>query len=771
MIPKRLAAVLTLALLAAGATAQAAETVFFVSPTGSDANPGSMAQPFATVARARDAVRALSQDRRGDVTVVLRGGTYHLTQPIRFDEQDSGGDDHPITYRNHVGEIPVLVAGQPVTGWQRHRGGVFKALVPGLKDGRVGITQLLEDGVPAAVARIPNEGWFRMADPELQDSFRYDPNDFDPGGWDASQLQVYLIMMGTYFSEYYPVERIDRESHRLYLGGSKPTDPAYNWKAGKTYIVQNALALLDAPGEFYADRTTGWLHYWPRAQDVGRAEIIAATAENVMRFEGTARSSPVRNIRVEGIRFEGSRGDQIYLRNADRIAIRDCRLLSAGGSGVAITGASTHVTVSGCEIAGCGNSGVNIRGEYEKTDGGAATVCNYSHVIHNNYIHHVGRLTITACGVIMSWSANDNVISHNLLTDIPKAGVLMFSMWDIPRAYGIMNNNTIRSNEFARCGSSSWDGGAFYIGATTDNTVFENNRITDVWSWLVATWPQPDHRPEDDCSIDFDPGMTFNTYVRNNVCYGENAFTVETAPAEDQMFLDNNYFDSPVPGRVLFNSVWSEAPPFDISKVSMDIGLTAEYKHPYPRETIKPVELPLDCGFEGTLSPLFLHRYMDGARQEFFTRSQVHDGEGALRVDKDVFVVRYRHPQPISRKVSIWLYDDPAKRNALCMVTLRGPWAAGESVAAMGVDGRVAREHYVVTEPWSGMTMATQAPRTVGWHELTFHVDHDRGCTMMLDGQVVGTAPLLKYFTVLDAGDAGLGSDSRGLGLDSLRIE
>jgi len=42
---------------------------------------------------------------------------------------------------------------------------------------------------------------------------------------------------------------------------------------------------------------------------------------------------------------------------------------------------------------------------------------------------------------------------------------------------------------------------------------------------------------------------------------------------------------------------------------------------------------------------------------------------------------------------------------------------------------------------------------------------------MALDGRVVGEAPDLKAFRVLDVGDSRFGGDSTGLGFDSLTIE
>ena len=62
----------------------AAKADLFVSPAGSDANPGSKTKPFATLERARDTVRELI--RAGKVpqpglTVWLRGGDF--LRPVR----------------------------------------------------------------------------------------------------------------------------------------------------------------------------------------------------------------------------------------------------------------------------------------------------------------------------------------------------------------------------------------------------------------------------------------------------------------------------------------------------------------------------------------------------------------------------------------------------------------------------------------------------------------------------------------------------------------
>lgn len=61
---------------------------FYVSPTGDDSNPGTEAATFQSIARAQTAVRPLTATMTRDLTVVLRGGLYQLTEarmrPLAF---------------------------------------------------------------------------------------------------------------------------------------------------------------------------------------------------------------------------------------------------------------------------------------------------------------------------------------------------------------------------------------------------------------------------------------------------------------------------------------------------------------------------------------------------------------------------------------------------------------------------------------------------------------------------------------------------------------
>ncbi len=94
-----------------------AATEYFVATDGSDDNPGTRERPFASVVRARDAIRALKQGDglpEGGVTVWLRQGTYYLAQPFELGQEDSGTETAPILYRAAEGEEVWLNGGKSV---------------------------------------------------------------------------------------------------------------------------------------------------------------------------------------------------------------------------------------------------------------------------------------------------------------------------------------------------------------------------------------------------------------------------------------------------------------------------------------------------------------------------------------------------------------------------------------------------------------------------------------------------------------------------------
>ncbi|MFW6161742.1 MAG: right-handed parallel beta-helix repeat-containing protein [Planctomycetota bacterium] len=153
------------------------QAALYVATTGDDAWSGTLPAanaaktdgPFATLARARDAVRKLKAggEREGPIVVTVRGGTYYLAEPLRLGPADSGTADQPIIYCAWPGEEVTLSGGRPIDGWRKGEGALWVADVPEVKAGRWYFRQLFVGGERQIRARTPN----------------FDPEHPYTGGW------------------------------------------------------------------------------------------------------------------------------------------------------------------------------------------------------------------------------------------------------------------------------------------------------------------------------------------------------------------------------------------------------------------------------------------------------------------------------------------------------------------------------------------------------------------------------------------------------------
>ncbi|HUB09584.1 MAG TPA: right-handed parallel beta-helix repeat-containing protein [Myxococcales bacterium] len=99
---------------------------YFVSPGGADTNPGTEAAPWQHLAYAQSQV----QSKPRPLAVVLRGGTYFLSQALSFTSTDSGADGGEVIWEAYPGERPIVSGATPVTGWFNDGGNLWQAQLP-----------------------------------------------------------------------------------------------------------------------------------------------------------------------------------------------------------------------------------------------------------------------------------------------------------------------------------------------------------------------------------------------------------------------------------------------------------------------------------------------------------------------------------------------------------------------------------------------------------------------------------------------------------------
>ncbi|MEU7896576.1 hypothetical protein AB0B45_27425 [Nonomuraea sp. NPDC049152] len=260
-----------------------------------DANPCSLET-------ARDKVRAAiagGMDR--DIEVRLTGGVYRMAEPLVLDGRDSGPRGHTVTWTAAPGAEPVLSGGVPITGW-RQEGGFWVAKVP---EGVIP-RQLFVDGVRAVRARGD------ACPASVCDATRTGMTGAVRSGvaaWrePANAEAVIRIRWRNYH------RRIDRVDGDLLTfvqpcwtnsaGGTNRTGPAWDSttvdssRYTKVSHFENAIELLDRPGEFVYDRGGRTVTYLPR-QGEDLSEVITPARETLLRIEGASR------VRISGLGFE-----------------------------------------------------------------------------------------------------------------------------------------------------------------------------------------------------------------------------------------------------------------------------------------------------------------------------------------------------------------------------------------------------------------------------------------------------------------------------------
>jgi hypothetical protein len=304
----------------AGTGGAVASGAIIVAPTGDDANPGTMAQPLKTVAKARDVVRAMTANMTADVTVYLRGGTYPQTSTLTFGNADSGKNGFYAKYVAYQSEQPIITGGKPITGWTASSAGngIYSAS---------GVTapfrQLYVNGVKAIRARSPNLGangafafnrltgadntaqniqvaasqvatWNNLTKVEMHVMTGWGDNTLrlasltTSGG--TATLKVQSPESTIVFARPFP-----------HLGGQFGTFQPH------VYYFENALEFLDQPGEWYLDESKGVLSYKPRSgEDMTKATVVAPMLETVVSINGTSTSDQAGYLWFQGITFAHS---------------------------------------------------------------------------------------------------------------------------------------------------------------------------------------------------------------------------------------------------------------------------------------------------------------------------------------------------------------------------------------------------------------------------------------------------------------------------------
>jgi hypothetical protein len=513
--------------------------VFYVSPSGSDTNSGTETQPFCTIGKAQECVRAINRNMTQDIVVYLRGGIYRVDQPIVFTQKDSGFNGHCVFYKRYPYETPIVSGGQSISGWQPDTSKKLweaKVNVDGFRQIYVNDRRATRaKGKPPRGMELFGAGAYRTSDTSI--ALWENPSDIEfiyDNQWDHTICKVNSITRnssGTIISMLEPYFLLARMNE-----GKQVTLPT---------SMENAIELLDESGEWYFNRSTHFLYYMPReGETLERLQVIIPALERLLEVRGTL-DEPAHDIIFEGITFchggwnqpsltglvdaqanftfspqnlmirtgletpkLGS--DPVYLcpphieavkspsdivvHAAKHIRFDRCKFTKLGGGGIDVEYGSQDNVIVGCTFCDISGTAIQIGDVIDHHPQDLRAIVKNNSIV-NNYIHHVAVEYLSGVGIFVGYTDGTR-IAHNEICDLPYTGISIGWGWgevDVggggypePFDYkepSVSNNNICENNHIHDVMQNMWDGGGIYTLGNMPGSVIRGNYIHDNLGW------------------------------------------------------------------------------------------------------------------------------------------------------------------------------------------------------------------------------------------------------------------------------------------------
>lgn len=366
---------------------------YHVATNGVDRARGTSDQPFRSIQQAADRLQP------GD-TCVLHGGVYR--ESVR--PANSGLPGQPIRFVSASNETVVVTGLDPVTGWTRHEGHVYRAKLESVAD------QLFVDGRLMTPAQYPNAGpdpfkpvWINLdqTNSVLRGASLDQPANFWAGGtiWGMSHKRGWVTGSGSIASSV-PGE--------LTVTGKIPW---WGNEPGRA-VLSGVLGALDAEREWV--QQNDHLHLWPPAGIDPSSARVEATRRRwafdlagrkhieltgIHLFAASVNLDQAEHCVLDGLRVRYASFQRVYKGGFNRDGGIN---IDAEGLGIAIGGA--HNVLRNSVISQCTGDGVSVWGASNTVENCVIHDCNTSatdcapitctgdgHVIRGNTLFNAGR--------------------------------------------------------------------------------------------------------------------------------------------------------------------------------------------------------------------------------------------------------------------------------------------------------------------------------------------------------------------------------------------
>jgi len=371
------------------------------------------------------------------------------------------------------------------------------------------LTDIYQNDQALLAARWPNEGYARVerpADLSPEDRRTFWVVERTGLEWrNETDLMAHAFWFHDWAAQRYPVT-VGKDGRMVIDGDGSP----YGILGGQRIQIENALSELDAPGEWYLQRSTGLLFAWLLDEN---APAEVTVAESIFQIENS------RNVVVRNLAIEKVRGDAVRVKGSENIVFDNVSIRHTGNRALVIEGGRRN-GIRNSLIEHNGEGGVFLSG------GDRANLIPAGHFVENSTIRDFSRLSKTYRFAVELDGVGQHV-EGNKISEAPHTAIFFLG-----------NDHKILNNEIFDVVQETSDAGAIYVGRdfTARGTVIEGNFFHDIKAG------EPRHEVKGIYLDDQASGIT----IRNNI-FARVQQPVFIGGGRDNV-VENNVFYESSPG-------------------------------------------------------------------------------------------------------------------------------------------------------------------------------------------------------------------------------